>query len=228
MFGEDLHLIRRIEAPVGGTSFTLHDRVVNHGFYRTPHMMLYHINVGHPVLSEGSRRYLAPIVHTPWAAHAENYGAQSVGYRTMPAPRVNFHEQVWEHWMGADPDGMVPVALVNDALGLGFMVESSKRELPCYIEWQNFHAGHYALGIEPATNHVLGKPFAKERGELIWLEHAESRSYTIRFAVLDGAPAIAAAEQRITGIARQPAEDFPTPTGRWDAIGDLLGVKAGA
>ena len=130
VFGEDLHLIRRIEAPVGGTSFTLHDRVVNHGFYRTPHMMLYHINVGYPVLAEGSR-YLAPILHTPWAAHAEQYRAQSVGYRTMPGPRVNFHEQVWEHWMGADADGRVPVALVNDALGLGFMVESSKRELPC-------------------------------------------------------------------------------------------------
>ncbi len=227
VFGEDLHLIRRIETTVGGTSFTLHDRVVNHGFYRTPHMMLYHINVGHPVLARGSR-YLAPIVHTPWAAHAESYRAQSVGYRSMPGPRVNFHEQVWEHWMGADPDGLVPVALVNDALGLGFMVESSKRELPCYIEWQNFHAGHYALGIEPATNHVLGKPFAKERGELIWLEHAESRSYTIRFAVLDGAAAIAAAEQRITGIAPQPAEDFPTLTGRWDALGDPLDLKAGA
>lgn len=75
---------------------------------------------------------------------------------------------------------------------------------------------------------MLGKPFAKERGELIWLEHAEARSYTIRFAVLDGAAAIAAAEQRIAGIARQTAEEFPTPTGRWDAIGGLLGLKAGA
>ncbi len=225
VFGEDLHLVRRIETTVGGTSFTLHDRVINHGFYRTPHMMLYHINVGHPVLAEGSR-YLAPIVHTPWAAHAENYRAQSVGYRTAPAPRVNFHEQVWEHWMGADADGKVPVALVNDALGLGFMVESNKRELPCYIEWQNFQAGHYALGIEPASHHVFGKPFAKDRGELIWLEHGEQRDYTIRFTVLDGAGAIAGAAQRIAAIARQPDQDFPDLSGRWDAIGGLLGVTS--
>ena len=47
----------------------LHDRVVNHGFYRTPHMYCYHINVGHPVLAEGSR-YLAPITDVVWAAHA--------------------------------------------------------------------------------------------------------------------------------------------------------------
>lgn len=217
VFGEDLHLIRRIEASVGGRSFTLHDRVVNHGFYRTPHMLLYHINIGYPMLAEGSR-YLAPIVHTPWAAHAASYRAQAVGYRTMPGPRVNFEEQVWEHWMGADAQGHVPVALVNNALDLGFLVETSKREFPCQFEWQNFHAGHYALGIEPATNHVLGKPFAKERHELIWLEHDEARTYTTRFAVLEGAAEIGAVEQRIAAIVHQSANDFPELTGRWDDI----------
>jgi hypothetical protein len=224
VFAEDLHLIRRIEARVGGNGFMIRDRVVNHGFYRTPHMLLYHINVGYPVLAEGSR-YLAPILHTPWAAHAEEYRAQSVGYRTMPGPVANFHEQVWEHWMGADADGQVPVALVNDALGLGFMVETNKREFPCQYEWQNFHAGHYALGIEPSTNHVLGKTFAKQRNELIWLEHGDSRSYTTHFSVLDGAAAIAAAERRITAIARQPGEEYPQPTDQWDGLGSLLGLR---
>ena len=115
MFGEDLHLIRRIEAKVGSNEILLKDRVVNHGFYRTPHMLCYHINVGHPVLAEGSR-YLAPIAHTVWAAHAgEPTASQGVGYRTMPAPAAPFHEQVWEHWLAADGDGLVPVALVNDA-----------------------------------------------------------------------------------------------------------------
>jgi len=217
VFGEDLHLIRRIEARVGSSEFVLRDRVVNHGFYRTPHMFLYHINIGHPILAEGSR-YLAPIAHVPWASHADSYRAQSVGYRTMPAPTINFHEQVWEHAMAADADGQIPVALVNDRLGLGFVVETNGAEFPCQYEWQNFHAGHYALGIEPSTNHVFGKPFARERNELIWLEHDEERRYTTRFAVLDGAAAIAAAEQRIAAIAVQPADAFAQISGRWDTI----------
>ncbi len=217
VFGEDLHLIRRIEAKVGTSEIVLKDRVVNHGFYRTPHMLCYHINLGYPVLAEGSR-YLAPIRHTIWAAHAEDYRRQGVGYRTMPAPQRPFHEQVWEHWMGADGEGRVPVALVNDALGLGFVVETRKAEFPCQFQWQNLQAGQYALGIEPSTNHVFGKPFAKERGELIWLEHGEERSYTTRFVVLDGAEAIAAEEARIRAIAVQPEEDYPEPTGRWEPI----------
>ena len=122
VFGEDLHLIRRIEADVGGNEIRISDRVVNHGFHRTPHMFFYHVNVGHPVLDEGSR-YLAPIKDVVWAAHAgERYEAQKVGYRTMPAPRAGFREQVWQHELAPTANGEVPVAIVNDRLGLGFEV----------------------------------------------------------------------------------------------------------
>ncbi len=217
VFGEDLHLHRRIEARVGSNEFVLKDRVVNHGFSRTPHMMLYHISIAHPVLAEGSR-YVGPIVHTPFAAHLDRYQMQGVGYRTLPAPQAPFSEQVWEHEMAADADGQVPVAIVNDALGLGFVVETNKAEFPCQIEWQNFQSGHYTIGIEPATNHILGKAFAKERGELIWLEHDQSRSYTTRFAVLDGAAEIGAMERRIAAIAQQTADEYPQPSGRFEQI----------
>jgi len=221
VFGEDLHLLRRIEATVGSNEFRLKDTVVNHGFYRTPHMFLYHINVGYPVLAEGSR-YVAPVRQTPWAAHADSYRDQQVGYRRLPGPQPRFHEQVWEHEMAAGADGRVPVAVVNEAFdggrGLGFLVESNKREFPAHFEWQNFQEGHYAIGLEPSTNHVLGKPFAKDRDELIWLEHGEGRSYSTRFAVLDGADEIAACERRIRAIAEQPDDEYPRPTGEWESF----------
>ena len=40
---------------------------------------------------------------------ASDYAAQKVGYRTLPAPRADFREQVWQHDLGADSDGEVPV-----------------------------------------------------------------------------------------------------------------------
>ena len=128
--------------------------------------------------------------------------------------------------MIADSDGRVPVAIVNDAFnggrGLGFLVESNKAEFPVQFEWQNFQEGQYAIGIEPSTNHVFGKPFAKERGELIWLEHGQERSYTTRFVVLDGADDIAACERRIRAISVQPEEDYPKPTGEWETLSGPL------
>tara|TARA_R110000868_G_scaffold38_9_gene358 strand:+ start:3511 stop:4692 length:1182 start_codon:yes stop_codon:yes gene_type:complete len=213
VFGEDLHLIRRIEAEVGTNEIRMSDRVVNHGFYKTPHMLCYHINVGHPVLDAGSR-YLAPIRDVIWAAHAgADYKKQQTGYRTLPAPQHGFHEQVWQHEMGADAAGEVPVALVNDRIGLGFEVTTRKEQFPCQFEWQNLQAGQYALGIEPSTHHVLGNLAARERGEMIWLEHGGERRYDTIFRVLDGAQAIAASQARITAIAQQPQSDYPMPSG---------------
>ncbi len=219
VFGEDLHLIRRIEARVGTDEIRLHDRVVNHGFYRTPHMYCYHINVGYPVLGEGSR-YVAPIRDVVWASHAgEDYRKQGTGYRTLPAPILNFHEQVWQHDMAADAEGRGNVALVNETLGFGFEVETLKSQFPAMYEWQNLHAGHYALGIEPSTNHVLGKDFARDRGELIQLEHGEERCYDSVFRILPDAAAVADAVRRIEGVQPQPQDEYPEPSGVYPPIG---------
>lgn len=214
LFAEDLHLVRRIEVTVGGNEIRLFDRVVNHGFNRTPHMYCYHINLGHPVLDEGSR-YLAPVADVVWAAHGgEGYRRQGIGYRALPAPQDAFHEQVWQHELTADAEGRVPVALVNDRIGLGFEVETRKDQFPCQFEWQALQAGQYALGIEPSTNHVLGHAYARDAGELVWLEHGGERRYDTTFRVLDGADAIADAERRIRAIAPQPDDEYPPPSGR--------------
>lgn len=218
VFGEHLELHRRIEVAVGTNEIVLRDRVVNRGFYRTPHMFCYHINLSHPVLDAGSR-YLAPIADVVWAAHAgEDYRKQGVGYQTLPGPQMGFHEQVWQHEMKPDADGRVPVALVNDRVGLGFEVTTRKDQFPCMYEWQNLQAGQYALGIEPSTNHVEGQGAARDRGELIWLEHGDERNYETRFHVLEDSAQIADTEQRIRAIAEQPTDDYPLPSSHFPPI----------
>jgi hypothetical protein len=214
VFGENLHLTRRIEAKVGGNEIVLKDRVVNQGFYRTPHMLLYHIDLGHPLVGEGSR-YVAPIADVVWAAHAgADYRKQNVTYKTFPGPRDTFREQVWQFEMASDAKDRVPVAVMNDAMAYGLLIETSKAEFPCMMQWQNFQSGMYTVGLEPLTNHVLGKAYAKEKGELISLEHGEERNYTTRFQVLDGAPELAAVEKRIRSIAPALIDDYPEPSGK--------------
>lgn len=214
VFGEVLHLHRRIEADLGGNELRLSDRVVNAGYARTPHMFFYHVNLGYPVIDDGSR-YIAPVREVVWASHGGDLEAQGVGYRRCPGPVSGFSEQVWEHDMAADDAGLVQVAVVNDRLGFGLLTETRADQLPCAYQWQNFQAGHYVMGVEPSTHHVLGNSFARDRGEMIWLGAGEERRYDSRFEVLDGAEAIAAAEARISAVARQPGDDYPVPTGRF-------------
>lgn len=210
-FGETLTLLRRIECDLGGQEIRLTDRVVNTGFLAVPHMFFYHVNLGAPLLAEGAR-YLAPITESLWASHEGRYRDQGVGYRTMPGPQPRFAEQVWQH---ATTGAEVPVALVNDALGLGLMLTTRRDQLPCLYQWQHFQEGGYALGIEPATHHILGDLAARERGEMIWLGPQEGRSYDARFAVVTD---LAAAEARIRSIHGQPDTDYPEITGRFPSL----------
>ncbi|MCC5972799.1 MAG: aldose 1-epimerase family protein [Rubellimicrobium sp.] len=211
MFGEVLHLHRRIEADLGGNEIRLTDRVVNAGPTEAPHMLMYHVNIGHPVLDEGAR-YIAPVTKVLWAAHEGHYRDQAIGYRVMRGPQPRFAEQVWEHDMAPDADGEVTVALVNDRLALGIAVVARKEQLPCSYQWQNLQARHYVLGIEPSTHHVLGDTAARDRGEMLWLAPDEGRDYTLRFEVLDTTDAIVGTEARIRAVAVQPDEDYPPPT----------------
>jgi len=217
VFAEDLELTRRIEVEVGTNDIQLSDEVRNRGFNRTPHMLCYHINVGYPVLAEGAR-YVAPIKDVVWAAHADTYKDQGVGYARPSGPVDTFREQVWEHEMKADTAGNVAIALINDALPLGLEVTTRKSELPCFYEWQHLQSGGYAFGIEPATHHVLGNGFARDRDEMIWLEHDESRRYSITFKVLTDADAITRSEAAIAATQQQPTDPFPAPSGDFRAI----------
>jgi len=218
LFGENLHLHRRIEADLGGNAIRLNDRVVNAGFQVTPHMMMHHVNLGYPIIDEGSR-FVAPISEVVFATHSEHgLDFQEVGYRVCPAPRHDWTEQVWEHDMSPDENGMVPVAVVNDRLGFGIQIETRRDQFPCAYQWQNFQAGSYVMGVEASTHHVKGNQFARDRGEMIWLDAAEERHYGAVFTVLDGADEIAAAEKRITDIQAQPELDFPVPSERFASL----------
>ncbi|HEY3147810.1 MAG TPA: DUF4432 family protein, partial [Dongiaceae bacterium] len=124
-----------------------------------------------------------------------------------------------QHELASDAQGLQPVAIVNDRLGIGFQVVTRKDQFPCLYEWQNFQAGLYTLGIEPSTNHVLGAAFARERNELIWLEPGATRRYDTSFIVLDGAAEIARCEAAIRAIGPQPDTDYPEPSFTYRPLG---------
>ena len=116
---------------------------------------------------------------------------------------------------------MAPAALINPALGeggFGVRLDWDRAALPCLIQWQCLQSGLYVLGIEPSTNHVLGRAFAEARGELTILEHGETRAYRTRLSILDGAAATEAARREIEALHAPPA-DFAPPSGAFPDLG---------
>ena len=175
IFAEHLRLTRRIEADLGGREIRLTDTVRNAGFDRTPHMYLYHINVGWPLLEAGCR-FEAPIEQTTWAS--DSVAGQGASHLVLGPPQPGLVEQVYEHQLTAGADGLVRAALVNDRLGLAFELEYDQRQFPAFFQWLHLREGAYAVGFEPSTHAVTGEAAARADGTMTWLDAGESRSYS--------------------------------------------------
>lgn len=194
VFGEQLLVRRRIEARVGESRLSLRDEVENVGFDRTPHMLLYHVNAGFPVVDEGAE-VLVP------ARSVEPRGDHPVeGHRTLAAPAAGFVEQVFEHDNAAEPEGTVPVAVVNRRLGLGLYEVYRRDQLPFHFLWRMLGEGTYVVGIEPCTNRTAGRLDARARGELVELGAGERRIYELELGALDGEAEIEAFAARVAAL----------------------------
>jgi hypothetical protein len=210
VFGEHLRLRRRIESEIGSNEVRLHDIVTNYGFDRTPHMFLYHINLGWPLVQAGSI-FVAPISRVRW--QTQSVQDQRVSYWRIPEPQPGFIEQVYEHELVADSERRHSVAIVNEGLAFGALLEWQADEFPCFFEWLHLRDGAYAVGLEPSTHHVEGEAAARESGTMTWLEHGESRSYHTRLTILDGAAEVRDAMARIRSVASQPEAHVPARSG---------------
>jgi hypothetical protein len=194
VFGENLVLRRRVEAKVGENRLTIHDEVTNAGWNPTPHMYLYHINVGFPALDDGAE-LLIP------ASNPVARGDHDIsGYRTFHGPTAGYTEQVTEHDIHAEADGSVPVAIANRAAGFGAYEVFNRNQLPYHFIWRMLGQGTYVVGIEPSTNRTSGRRPARESGELIILQPGEARHYDLELGALDGSEAIEAFARRVDGV----------------------------
>ena len=197
VFAEHLLLRRRIEARIGESHFTIHDEVVNVGHVDVAHLLLYHCNVGFPVLDEGAE-LLVPSSRTTMDYDVTPEAL--AGYRRLTAPIPDYTESCFEHELVAEPEGTVPVAVVNSRIGLGVYQVFRISQLPHHTVWRMMGEDTYAMGLEPATNRDAGRWDARKRGELIVLERGESRHYDLEIGALSGTDEVAAFRDRVAAI----------------------------
>lgn len=201
MYGENLILERRIEVEVGSDTVNFIDRVRNLGFYPTPHALLYHINLGWPVIDKRTR-FVAPIQSTPFMVHDPQ--ATDIGPIEQADPQSHFYQQVYEHQIVAEDDGTARAALINGGFqtpagenGVALEIAYDSQALPALFQWQNLQEGNYVVAIEPATVHGGSRADWKKRGELQILNHDEQRNYRLAITPQAGAAAISALQDRL-------------------------------
>jgi Domain of unknown function (DUF4432) len=175
-FGEDLELHRTISCRLGTPGLVIRDVVTNLGALQQPHMVLYHVNLGWPLLDEGA------LLQVPSAGPVprDEVAAAGVGeWNTVAAPSTGFAEQVFRH----DLDAAAPLAearLSNPRLGLSLALRVDPKALPHLFQWRMLGTGTYVLGLEPANcSAIEGRAAARARGDLPVLAPGESREYRL-------------------------------------------------
>jgi len=175
-FGENLELRRRIEIDQDGSEIRLTDLVTNRGFTPTAHYMLYHTNLGWPLLSEDAR-FSADILDYPWMT--SNMQA-SDALTTFPPPQDDFVEQCAQVQLKPDDAGWMHVGLDNPPARRGFSLAWDSTTLPSLVQWINARSGSYAVALEPCSHGT------KEMREGSGLPHdlapGDSRRYQLVFA----------------------------------------------
>ncbi|MFQ5796323.1 MAG: aldose 1-epimerase family protein [Candidatus Bipolaricaulia bacterium] len=200
VFGEYIVLRRRIVARLGESRLFVEDTVTNEGYQTTPHMILYHVNFGFPVVSEHTELLSASAEVKP----RDEIAAAGLGqYNRFQPPTPGYQEQVFYHTPKADTEGYAQAALVNrsfgDGQGLGGYVRFSLDELPRLVQWKMMDQTTYVCGLEPSTNRTEGRDKERAEGRLQFLEPGETRHYKLEIGVLTSQEEIDAFAARLPG-----------------------------
>ncbi len=187
LFGENLVLRREVRTQLGSSQILIQDAVTNEGYTPQPHMILYHFNLGFPLLSAEAHLEVKVSETFPrdqWAAP----GVQN--WRTFQAPTPGWHEQVFRHRPIAEADGWVTARLHNPARRLALSLRYEAANLPYLFQWKQLGQATYVLGLEPGNcSAVEGRAVARERGDLPMLQPGETRTYRLGVEV-SGIPPI--------------------------------------
>jgi hypothetical protein len=164
-----LRLRRRITVPLGGTSFSIEDRIDNVGPFVSTHMLLYHFNIGYPLVDAGARIDPGPAEeiwrgpdHIPLAPF------------TAASPRHSADLSIFR--MQEDRPS---VCRVTGRPGFGLAIGFEARQLPFLQLLRMGGTGLYGIGIEPCTTGVRSRREARETGQMIMLEPGEARDYRL-------------------------------------------------
>lgn len=149
--GENLVFSREIVCKCGQNRFSIIDTVENCAFRTEPLMLLYHFNLGYPLLNANAHLFVPTKILKPREDEAKK-GSDS--YNLFQEPTAGYKEQVDNHDLKTDGDGNTCAALVNDELELGVAdthLLLSGTNFAVKFD-STFLGTHYAPNLTPSGN----------------------------------------------------------------------------
>ncbi len=139
LFGRKLRLYRKIRVSKEENVFEIEDTIENAGDRVEPLEILYHFNMGYPLLDEDSVVNIPAAKVRPRDAHAAE---DIANWMRMEKPTVGYEERCYYHEF-ADENGKA--SIYQPKWNMGLEINFHAKDLDGFVEWKMMGVRDYAL-----------------------------------------------------------------------------------
>lgn len=174
LFGRKLRLIRKIVVSTEKNEFEIIDTIENTGHQEEPMEILYHMNMGYPLLDEDSVITVPSVEVVPRDQHAAD---DLANWMNMQKPTVGYQERCYYHKY-ADNNGRA--SIYQPKLNIGLEIQFDAAELDAFVEWKMMGVRDYVLGLECGNCYPDGRDVMRKIGMLKFLQPGEKKTYRVK------------------------------------------------
>lgn len=174
LFAHKLILEREYVCPLYKNEIRMTDKIKNIGSDSSPLQILYHCNMGYPLLTENSR---VKIPSSKVVARNEHSQDGIEDCLKMEKPQRGYVEKCYYHTLS----GKTAATIFNDDIGKGVNIRYDTAQLPYFTEWKMMGEYEYVLGLEPGNCLPDGRNVMREKGALEMLKPNEEKICQITF-----------------------------------------------
>lgn len=177
-FGRKLRLIRELRISLTENKFVIKDTIQNTGDTTQPFEILYHMNMGYPLLDEDSVVQIPAVSVEPRDAHA----AEDIdNCLQVSKPQSGYVEECFYHKF----EGQGKASIYQPKLGQGLEILFDATELDGFTQWKMRGVRDYVMGLECGNCYPDGRDVMRQKGMLKFLAPGESKTYEVTVRMLD-------------------------------------------
>ena len=177
LFGRKLVLSRKIVISKIKSEFEITDTITNTGDRVEPFEILYHMNMGYPLLDEDSVVMIPSVEVLPRDTHAKE---DIANWMHMEKPTAGYQERCYYHKF-TDEKGYAKI--YQPKLGIGLEITFDAEELDGFVEWKMMGVRDYVLGLECGNCYPDGRDVMRKTGMLKFLQPGEKKTYTVKINI---------------------------------------------
>lgn len=179
IFAPKLRMSREIRVSLRSNEFSIQDTIENTGDTKQPFEILYHMNMGYPMLDEDSILEIPSAEVLPRDEHA----AEDIGnWMHMMKPEAGYVERCYYHKF---PDRNGKAGIYQPKLGKGLEITFDAEELDGFVEWKMMGVRDYVLGLECGNCYPDGRDVMRQTGMLKFLEPGEKKTYQVKVRMFE-------------------------------------------